>query len=385
MPKTLKDLRPVYVVGAGYHRYQPLSETTFVTLGLAAVRGALADAGIEFPAVESAFVATALLPMAPGRPILRHLGASGIELIHIENASASSSAAFRKACIEVASGLVDVALVLGVDKPPTSGPRGRAEAKTGIGNLADDAIVPFTHFALLADQYTQRWGVDPNDVARVAVKNHANGAKNPNAHRQQVRTLEEILGGRPVAGNFTTLQCTPVGEGAAAVVVASEDAIQRLNISGDKPVRVTGSASRSQRVYDDNTTFDANLTSETTEICLREAGLRPDQLDIVELHDAFTVEEVQYVEAMGLCAPGRAVPMLKEGAWDVGGRCAVNPSGGLIAMGHPIGPTGVGQIGEIALQLRGAAGARQHKGAKTGLAHMVGVGAVCYVHTLQRD
>ena len=116
MTKTLKDLRPVYVVGAGWHRYQPLTDTTFVTLGLAAVRGALADAGIEYPSVESAFVATALLPMAPGRPILRHLGASGIELIHIENASASSSAAFRKACIEVASGLVDVALVLGVDR-----------------------------------------------------------------------------------------------------------------------------------------------------------------------------------------------------------------------------------------------------------------------------
>ncbi len=385
MTKTLKDLRPVYVVGAGWHRYQPLTDTTFVTLGLAAVRGALADAGIEYPSVESAFVATALLPMAPGRPILRHLGASGIELIHIENASASSSAAFRKACIEVASGLIDVALVLGVDKPSTSGPRGRAERMTGINNLADDAIVPFTHFALLADQYAQRWGANPDDVARVAVKNHGNGAKNPNAHRQQVRTLEEILGGRPVAGNFTTLQCTPVGEGAAAVIIASEDAIRRLNIAGDKPVRVTGSASRSQRVYDDNSNFDANLTSETTEICLREAGLKPEQLDVVELHDAFTVEEVQYVEAMGLCAPGAAVELLKSGAWDIGGKCAVNPSGGLIAMGHPIGPTGVGQIGEITLQLRGAAGARQHKGAKVGLAHMVGVGAVCYVHTLQRD
>ena len=385
MTKTLKDLRPVYVVGAGWHRYQPLTETTFVTLGLAAARGALADAGIEYQSVESAFVATALLPMAPGRPILRHLGASGIELIHIENASASSSAAFRKACIEVASGLIDVALVLGVDKPSQSGPRGRAERMTGINHLADDAIVPFTHFALLADQYAQRWGVNPDDVARVAVKNHGNGALNPNAHRQQVRTLEEILGGRPVAGNFTTLQCTPVGEGAAAVIIASEDAIRRLNISGDKPVRVTGSASRSQRVYDDNSNFDANLTSETTEICLREAGLKPEQLDVVELHDAFTVEEVQYVEAMGLCAPGAAVELLKSGAWDIGGQCAVNPSGGLIAMGHPIGPTGVGQIGEIALQLRGAAGARQHKGAKVGLAHMVGVGAVCYVHTLQRD
>ncbi|MCO5119710.1 MAG: thiolase family protein [Burkholderiaceae bacterium] len=384
MPVHLKQMRPVYVVGAGWHRYQSLSDDTFVTLGLAAVRGALADAGIEWPEVESAYVAKALLPMAPGRPILRHLGASGIELIHIENASASGSAAFRKACIEIASGVTDVALVLGVDKP-TGKPNVRAESVTGIRALADDAIVPFTHFALLADQYAQRWGVSPDDIARVAVKNHGNGARNPNAQRQQVRTLEEVLGGRKVSGNFTTLQCTPVGEGAAAVIVASEDAIRRLGIAGDKPVRVTGSAARSQRVYEDPGRFDATLTAETTRIALEQAGVAPSQLDIVELHDAFTVEEVEYVEAMGLCEPGEAVPLLKAGAWDIGGRCAVNPSGGLIAMGHPIGPTGVGQIGEIALQLRGAAGARQHAGAKTGLAHMVGVGAVCYVHVLQRD
>lgn len=383
MVKTLKDMRPVYVIGAGWHRYQNPSDTSFVTLGLTAVRGALADAGIEWPEVQTAYVATALLPMAPGRAILRHLGASGVELVHIENASASSSAAFRKACIEVASGVSDVALVLGVDKHLA--PRGRAEAHTGIGSLANDAIVPFTHFALLADQYAQRWGVSPDDIARVAVKNHSNGAKNPNAQRQQERTLEEILGGRVVSGNFTTLQCTPVGEGAAAVIIASEDAIRRLGVSGDKPVRVTGSAARSERVYADPTRFDATLTSETTEIALRDAGLKPEQIDVVELHDAFTVEEVEYVEAMGLCQPGAAVAQLMEGAWDIGGRCAVNPSGGLIAMGHPIGPTGVGQIGELALQLRGVAGARQQPGARTGLAHMVGVGAVCYVHTLQRD
>jgi acetyl-CoA acetyltransferase len=385
MTKTLKDLRPVYVVGAGWHRYQPLSETSYVTLGLKAIRDALADAGIQWPEIESAYVAKALLPMAPGRPILRHLGASGIELIHVENASASGSAAFRKACIEVASGVTDVALAIGVDKPRGAGPNPRAERMTGIDSIADDAIAPFTHFALLGDQYAQRWGVPHEDIARVAVKNHANGARNPNAQRQQARTLEEILGGRPVAGKLTTLQCTPVGEGAAAVIVMSEDAIRRLGVDSDKPVRVTGSAARSQRVYDDASRYDAMLTAETAQIALKEAGLRPDQIDVVELHDAFTVEELEYVEAMGLCAPGQAVPLLKDGAWDIGGKCAVSPSGGLIAMGHPIGPTGIGQIGEIALQLRGAAGERQQPGARIGLAHMVGIGAVCYVHTLQRD
>jgi acetyl-CoA acetyltransferase len=385
MTKTLKDLRPVYVVGVGWHRYQPLSETSYVTLGLKAIRDALADAGIPWPEIESAYVAKALLPMAPGRPILRHLGASGIELTHVENASASGSAAFRKACIEVASGVTDIALAVGVDKPRGAGPNPRAEQMTGIGSIADNAIVPFTHFALLSDQYAQRWGVPHEDIARVAVKNHANGARNPNAQRQQARTLEEILGGRPVAGKLTTLQCTPVGEGAAAVIVMSEDAIRRLGVDSDKPVRVTGSAARSQRVYDDASRYDAMLTAETAQIALQEAGLRPDQIDVVELHDAFTVEELEYVEAMGLCAPGQAVSLLKDGAWDIGGKCAVSPSGGLIAMGHPIGPTGIGQIGEIALQLRGAAGERQQPGARIGLAHMVGIGAVCYVHTLQRD
>lgn len=382
MQRTLNDMRPVYVIGAGWHRYQPLSEDSYATLGLAAVRGALADAGIEWPAVESAYFAKALLPMAPGRPMLRHLGATGIPVTHVENASASGSAAFRQACMEVASGMCEVALAVGVDKPA---PVARGEAAMGIPQLAEDAIVPFTHFALLADQYAQRHGVDQQDFARVAVKNHGNGARNPNAHRQQPRTLEEVLGGRPVSGSLTTLQCCPVGEGAAAVIVASEAAIRRLGVDGGKPVRVTASAARSQRLYEDATRFDANLTEETTRLALQQAGLRPDQIDVLELHDAFTVEEVEYVEAMGLCGPGRAVPLLREGAWDIGGRCAVNPSGGLIAMGHPIGPTGIGQVGEIALQLRGEAGARQHPGARVGLAHMVGVGAVCYVHTLQRD
>jgi acetyl-CoA acetyltransferase len=148
-------------------------------------------------------------------------------------------------------------------------------------------------------------------------------------------------------------------------------------------VRVASSAGRSQRVYDNATRYDAMLTEETTKIALAEAGRSAEDLDIVELHDAFTVEEVEYVEAMGICPDGRAIHELKEGAFDIGGRCAVSPSGGLISMGHPIGPTGVGQIAEIVRQLRGEAGPRQHKDAKIGLAHMVGVGAVCYVHVLE--
>jgi len=380
MAKTLADLRPVYVVGIGWHRYQEMSSTTYVTLGLQAVRQALDDAGIAWPEVESSYVGTALLGMACGRPMLRHLGASGNSIVHIENASASGSTAFRHACIEVASGISDVALAVGVDKPAKSE---RGERQAGISQLAADAIVPFTHFALLTNGYMNAHGVAIEDIARVAVKNHGNGAKNPNAHRQRARTLDEVMSGRRVSGDLTTLQCCPVGEGAAAVIVASEEGIRRLGIDPKRAVRVTSSVARSERVYPPGAGFDAELTRETTAMALEQAGLKPSQLDIVELHDAFTVEELHYVEAMGICKAGQSVHLLKEGALDIGGQVAVNPSGGLIAMGHPIGPTGIGQIGEITMQIRGEAGERQHKGAKTGLAHMVGVGAVCYVHTLQ--
>jgi len=380
MAKILKDLRPVYVVGVGWHRYQNPSDMPYVALGVTAIREALADARLEWPLVESAYIGTALLGMASGRPMLRHLGATGIPITHIENASASGSTAFRQACIEVASGLSDVSLAVGVDKRNSV-----HRESTGIDNLAEDAIAQFTHFSLLTNEYAHRHKVSFEDIARVAVKNHRNGAKNRNAQRQRERSLEEVLGGKKVAGSLTALQCTPIGEGAAAAIVASEDGIKRLGLDSGRAVRVVSSTARSERVYEAGLGFDAVLTKETSALALAEAQISPKQLDIIELHDAFTVEELHYIENIGLCREGEGVHLLKEGALDIGGRCAVNPSGGLIAMGHPIGPTGIGQIGEIVLQLRGEAGLRQHVGARTGLAHMVGVGAVCYIHVLQKD
>jgi acetyl-CoA acetyltransferase len=381
MSKTLRDLRPVYVVGIGWHRYQHPSETSYVTLGLTAIRAALADARLEWPLVESSYLGTGLLGMAAGRAMLRHLGASGLPIVHIENASASGSAAFRHACIEIAAGISDVALAIGCDK---RNPITRGFTRTGIGNLADDAIVPVTHFALLTNEYSARHRVEPEDIALVAVKNHANGAKNPHAQRQKARTLEEVLAGKPISGTLTALQCCPIGEGAAAVIVASEDAIKRYRLDATRAIRVASSAARSERVSSASDA-DATLTRETMQAALQEAQITANDLDVLEMHDAFTIEELLYTEASGLCAEGAAVHALKSGEFDIGGRCAVSPSGGLIAMGHPIGPTGIGQVGELTLQLRGEAGARQQPQARTGLAHMVGLGSVCYAHVLQRD
>ena len=374
----LGDLRPVYVIGVGLHRYQRATDTSFVELGVTAVRRALADGGLEWPSVEVAYTAATRLGMAVGRPMLRHLGATGIAMTQVENASASGSSAFRLACRDVAAGFADVALAVGVDKV---GRVPRAEHLTGLPRPDAGLVVPPVHYALLAEEYLRTRGGSAEDLARVAVKNHGNGARNPFAHRRKARTLEEILADRPIAGMLTRLQCCPVGEGAAAALVVSEDAIRSLGLEADRAVRVLSSVQRSEELYGAKS-FDAELTRTTTAQAVAEAGVSVGDLDVVELHDAFTIEELQYVEAMGLCGEGEGPGRLADGEFDIGGRVAVSPSGGLLAMGHPVGPTGIGQIAELALQLRGEAGPRQQPGAALGLAHLVGVGAVCAVHVL---
>ena len=379
MTRPLSTFRPAYVVGIGLHPYQRMTETPYPVLGLAAVREALGDAGIAWPAVESVYHGTALLGMASTRVMLRHLGGTGIPMQQVENASASGSTAFRLATLEVAAGVCDVALALGVDKPSA---RPLAGSQTGIRGIEGGRIVPFTHFALLAQRYMDRHGATPEDFARVAVKNHGNGAHNRFAQRQQARSLLDVLNDPPISGPLTRLQCCPVGEGAAAVIVASEDAIARLGIDRKRCVRVLSSVQRTEVVYEESSNFDAELTRQTTAQAIAEAGIAPKDLDVIELHDAFSVEEIFYLEAMGVAGNGEAPAMLRDGAFDIGGDVAVSPSGGLLAMGHPIGPTGIGQIAEITRQLRGEAGVRQHTNARRGLAHMVGVGAVCVVHVL---
>jgi len=381
MAKTLRDLRPVRVIGIGLHPYQRASETTYVTLGLRAVREALADAGVAWTDVDAAYNGTALLGLAPTRAMLRHLGATGLPVLQVENASASGSSAVAQAALAVASGVCDVALAMGVDKPAMMS---LAPAKAGVRDLAGSRIVPFTHFALLANEYMHRYGARPEQVAQVAVKNSRNGAHNPYAQRQKARTLEEVMAPPLISGSLTRLQCCPIGEGAAAVILASDDAIRRLGVGAARAPQILSSVTRSERVYEGARNFDAELTRETTEQACEEAGVGPGDLDVIELHDAFSIEELLYVEAMGLCGEGEGAAMLMNGDTDVGGRCAVSPSGGLLAMGHPIGPTGVGQVCEITRQLRGEAGPRQQPDARTALAHMVGIGAVCVVHVLQR-
>lgn len=380
MSSHIGNMRPVYVAGVGMHPYQKAGATPYVQLGLTAVRAALADASMQWLDVESVYTGTAMLGMAASRPMLKHLGVSGVAMTQVENASASGSSAFRLACLEVASGISDVALAIGVDKPALVLP---AAGKSGVPELCAARVAPVTHFALLANEYMNRYGATAEQLAAVAVKNFSNAALNPNAQRRKAYSLDDVMAGPPISGVLTRLQCCPIGEGAAAAIVVSEEAVARFDLDVSRCIRVLASVQRSEGLYGTGS-FDAELTRDTTAQAYREAGLSPEDINLVELHDAFSIEELQYVEAMGLVDDGTAVAELEKGTFSRGGRVAVNTSGGLLGCGHPIGPTGVGQIVEIATQLRGEAGARQHVGASTGLAHMVGLGAVCAVHILAK-
>ena len=272
MKKNLRDMRPVYVVGIGLHRYQRLSETPYVTLGLTAVREALADAALQWRSVESAYTGTVLIGMAASRPMLRHLGATGIPMAQVENASASGATAFRQACIDVASGLTDVSIAVGVDKP---GPISMAPGKTTDarpGRLSAGAFHPF--------RAARSRVHDPQQCERGSDW-HGRGQEQSQRGKQSLRPAPKGKnpgGSDGRAGYFGVADAPsmlPHREGAAAVIVASDDAIARLGIDRKRAVRVIASVTKTEQIYRGAKNFDAELTRETVEQAYREAAVDP--------------------------------------------------------------------------------------------------------------
>ena len=277
----------------------------------------------------------------------------------MENASASGSTALRIAALQVASGQHELVLAMGVDK---FGDGRRAVNKDGLAPLSPTANIPLVKFALLARRCMRDFGFTVEDYANVAVKNHGNASLNPYAQYRKPRTLEQVLNSTRVAGDLTAMQCTPRGEGAAAVILASEAGIQRLGLDRRRAVRVLSSVSVSERLAEDapeGVPVMVDMVSASSAAALEAAGIGAKDLDLVELHDAFSVEELVYSEGIGICERGEGAHFLRRGASRIGGQCAINASGGLIGMGHPLGPTGIGQVAEIVRQMRGECGDRQ--------------------------
>ena len=369
----------VFIAGIGLHPYQFPTETPYTELGLTAVRAALADSGLAWDRVQSAYVGTTSIGMAAGRVMLRHLGSTGLAVTQVENASASGSFAFRQACMEVATGMSDVVLAVGVDK---HGDGRRAANKDGLERLSETATIPAAKFAMMARTYLRERGASVEEMANVAVKNHGNAARNPFAQFRKPRTLEQVLASPRVVGDLTVQQCCPRGEGAAAVMVVSGNAIRKLGLDARRCVRVKASVAGSERPEAQYGDSAVELVRTSAQAAFDQAGIAPKELDLLELHDAFSVAELLYSEAIGVCDSGEGARYLARGDSQIGGRCAINASGGLIGMGHPLGPTGIGQLAEITRQLRGEAEGRQHRNARWGMAHMIGLGSVSVAHVL---
>jgi len=370
-------MRNVAVIGVGVTKFGRHARTCAELFAEAAVE-ALGDADIGPERIQGLYVGNVVgeagerqLHMAP--QVASALGIPAVAATRFETACASSHAAFRHALFEIASGAADVLLVGGAERVLTM----PTERSTEVFAYASDAVfeqpagLTFPGvFALIARAHMAKHGTTEEQMAHVAVKNHRHGVLNPKAQFQKEITLEQVLTSARVADPLKLYDCCPFSDGAAAVVIAAEDVARRTR----KPVWVLGSAQAGDAMclHDKPDLSRALATERAAQLAYRQAGLGPQAVDVVELHDCFTIAEIVATEGLGLVEPGGGGLAAEKGETSLGGRIPVNTSGGLKAKGHPIGATGAAQIAEITAQLRNEAGRRQVEGARVGLTHTLG-------------
>lgn len=413
-------MRRVAVVGAGMTRFGKWLDRSLKDLGREAVEAAMKQAGVEKHQIEAAVVGNATAGLITGQEmvkaqvILREMGFGDIPMINTENACASSSTAFHLAWLYVSSGLYDVVLALGVEKlyhedkrrsfqaigaavdvqqvlemlkaAAARGREGGDGAPQEAGKGAGESRSMFMDFyAAAAREHMKRYGTTPIQFAKVAVKSHYNASLNPYAQYRERYTIEDILNSPMVAEPLTRLMCSPIGDGAAALILCSEEKAKQFTT---KPVWVTASVLGSGK---DRAPGEPGVTTRVARRAYEMAGVGPEDLDVIELHDASAPAEIIEYEELGLCKVGEGGRLIDEGVTELTGRIPVNPSGGLLSKGHPIGATGCAQLVEVFWQLRGECGERQVKDgkAKVGLTQngggMVrGEAAAMAVHILQR-
>jgi len=361
-------------------------DKNIVDLGWPAVKLAIKDANIDPRKIEAVYSGTSRGGAMIGQRIMGRLGLAGLPIINVENACSSSSSAMAQAVLAVASGAYDIVLVIGVEKLSKSGggtlPLDEDDWEVRLG-LNMPAL-----YAMRAQRYMHDYGASAAQLAGVSVKNRKHGALNPDAQMRKPVSVEEVLSSRMVADPFTLLQCCPTGDGAAAIVLASNKVSWRIRGDAIDVVASHVTSGKFMTGFRDMTSPE--ITVRGAKDAFEEAGLGAKDVNVAEVHDAFTIAELLYYEAFGFCPRGEAAAMLQSGATSLGGRIPINPSGGLLAKGHPVGATGAAQIVEIARQLWGQAGPRQVEGAKVGLTHATGGGisgfdhGACSIHIFQR-
>ena len=370
------NFRSVSVVGTGIVKFGKHRELTVPELARPAVMNALREAQVSQKDIQAIYSGAAISGWMAGQRVARETGMSGVPIINCENACSSSATAFREAWIAVACGMADYVLVLGVEQLTRLG-GGTLPLDQEDIEVSNGMVMPGL-YAMRAQRYIHDFGATVEDLASVAVKARRHGSLNPDAQICTETTVDEVLGSRRIADPLTLLQCCPTGDGAAALVLCPTDRAPKHN---SKPIKVLGSHLASGKYIPG---FRDMTIPEITVRCSRElyeeTGVGPEDLDVVECHDAFTIAELLYYEALGLCERGDAPKLLHDGTTSLGGRVPVNPSGGLLSKGHPVGASGAAQMVEIVRQLQGRCGQRQVADAKIGLTHVTGGGTYGFDH-----
>ncbi len=361
----------VHIAGVGMTPFQRAARTDLAGLAREAALAALRDSGLPAARIGAGYFANVLGPqlsgdLTAGQFVLAALGVRRVPVVNVENACTSGSTAFWLAVNGIRSGEVDAALVIGAEKMSVPG---LGLLRGGLGEIETQlGLVAPASFAMRARRHMHEFGTTPEQLAQVSVKNRRHAAHNPLAQFREVVTIEQVLAAPLIADPITRLQCCPTADGAAALVLVSAAlaATLRRTVRVDAAVLCSGS-------YEN----PADLARWETdrrggELAYQRAGIGPEELDVVECHDAFSIAEIMHCEALGLCAPGEGGRLVASGATALGGRIPVNVSGGLLSRGHPIAATGCAQVIELVQQLRGECGERQVDGARVGLAQCMG-------------
>src|SRR5579885_456896 len=382
-------MRPVAVVGIGKTPFGSFPDRDLRSLAVEAGAKCLADAHLKPDRVEAFYLGNFAGPSFVGQNHLAPyvaggLGIEGVACTRFEAACASSGSAFFHAVASVAAGLYDLVLVCGVEKMTSQPTPKVTEILAGAGDMAGEGRAGATFpalFAMIARRHMFQYGTTREQLAAVAVKNHSNGAKNPLAHMRKVIAMEQALAGKPVAEPLTVYDCSLISDGAAAVLIAP---LERASEFTDKPAKVLAIAQTSDVVALDHkadiTTFRA--VRRAGEMAYKMAGLSPSEIEFAELHDCFTIAEIMATEDLGWVRKGEGGPYALEGRTCLHGERPVNASGGLKAKGHPVGATGVGQICDVVMQIRGEAGELQVARHQLGLAQNLGGSGATSVVTI---
>lgn len=389
-------MRDVVVLGVGMTKFAKHKDKSLKDLGRMASWDAIKDAGIDPKIIQMGYVANAAggvitgQTMVAGQVMLREVGIVGIPIVNVENACASGSTALLEAYHAIQCGRCDIAIALGVEKLYANDTMVTTAALAGAGDveleMSNGVNFP-THWALRAAKRMEICGTTREQFAIVSVKNHKNGCFNPRAQYQKECTVEEVLASKMIADPMTSLQCSPIGDGAAAAILCAKDVAKKYTT---KFITIAGFGFATGR-YDERRDITFNQIEQECGLDLyKNAGLGPEDLDFAEVHDCFTIAEFMRVEGLGLFKYGEYEKALMDGTVELGGKLPINPSGGLLAKGHPVSATGIAQICELTWQLRGEAGQRQVEGARIGLAHcsgggIAGDGAVSIASIVKKD